>query len=300
MPILEKENYEADDIIGTVSRICGENSIECYIATGDRDDLQLAGNGTTVVLASTKMGRSVTELFDEGAVKEKYGVTPLQFIDVKALMGDSSDNIPGVPKVGEKTAISLIQEFGSIDGIYENIDSVGKPAIKTSLAENKETAYFCQKLVTIITDAPLPITLEDALIGDFYNENSLKYIKEFELKSFLSRFDTSSMSAKPEVTVGCFESLKDAESELAEVLKTGRIGVKFRFLTNEEKKETECAGEQLSLFDAFSANASSDAKSVYLKAAAVSSADKTVAFLISTISGFMIRILLQSQPYRAK
>lgn len=281
VPIMEKEGFEADDLLGTAAKTAQEDGWDAVILSGDRDLLQISDEHIKIRIPKTKGGKTEVEEYFPEDVKEKYGVTPLQFIDVKALMGDSSDNIPGVPKVGEKTAISLIQEFGSIDGIYENIDSVGKPAIKTSLAENKETAYFCQKLVTIITDAPLPITLEDALIGDFYNENSLKYIKEFELKSFLSRFDTSSMSAKTEVNVGCFESLKDAESELAEILKSGQIGVKFRFLTNEEKKETECAGEQLSLFDAFSANASSDAKSVCLKAAAISSADKTVSFLIS-------------------
>ena len=171
VPIMEKEGFEADDLLGTAAKSAQSNGWDAVILSGDRDLLQISDEHIKIRIPKTKGGKTEVEEYFPEDVKEKYGVTPLQFIDVKALMGDSSDNIPGVPKVGEKTAISLIQEFGSIDGIYENIDSVAKPAIKTSLAENKETAYFCQKLVTIITDAPLPITLEDAVIGDFYNEN---------------------------------------------------------------------------------------------------------------------------------
>ena len=111
-PVIEIEGWEADDILGTVSRLCEEQGGECFISTGDRDSLQLIGPHTKVRLASTKMGASVSEMMDEAAVMEKYGVTPVELIQVKALMGDSSDNIPGVPGIGEKTALDLISRRG--------------------------------------------------------------------------------------------------------------------------------------------------------------------------------------------
>ena len=116
------EGYEADDILGTLSAACEARGDECVLATGDRDSLQLIGPHTTVLLASTQMGKSVTIPMDEAAVQEKYGVSPRQLIDVKSLMGDTSDNIPGVTGVGEKTALALIQAFGSLDGVYANLD----------------------------------------------------------------------------------------------------------------------------------------------------------------------------------
>ena len=116
------EGFEADDILGTLAAACAARGDECAIATGDRDSLQLVGPHTRVLLAGTQMGRSVTTVMDEAAVFEKYGVRPRQLIEVKSLMGDASDNIPGVAGVGEKTALALIQDFGSLAGVYENID----------------------------------------------------------------------------------------------------------------------------------------------------------------------------------
>ncbi|MDD6762327.1 MAG: DNA polymerase I [Clostridiales bacterium] len=158
IPLLELEGYEADDIIGTVSRVCGEKGIECYIATGDRDDLQLADNGTTVVLASTKMGQSVTDLYDEAAVKAKYGVTPSEFVDMKALMGDTSDNIPGVAGIGEKTASKLIAQFSTIENMYEHIDEANVSAkIKEKLLADKDNAYLSKQLAKINVNVPIEI-----------------------------------------------------------------------------------------------------------------------------------------------
>ncbi|MEF9976490.1 MAG: 5'-3' exonuclease H3TH domain-containing protein, partial [Oscillospiraceae bacterium] len=117
------EGYEADDILGTLSAKAAERGDECVIATGDRDSLQLVGEHVRVLLASTQMGRSVTVNMDESAVAEKYGIKPKQLIEVKSLMGDASDNIPGVAGVGEKTALALISRFGTLDEVYENIDS---------------------------------------------------------------------------------------------------------------------------------------------------------------------------------
>ena len=282
IPIMEKTGFEADDLLGTAAKKSQADGWDAIILSGDRDLLQISDEHIKIRIPKTKGGKTEVEEYYPTDVVEKYGVTPKQFIDVKALMGDSSDNIPGVPKVGEKTAISLIQEFGSIDGIYENIDSVSKPAIKTSLAENKEMAYFCQKLVTIITDAELPISLTDAEIGDFYNENSFAKIKELELKSFFSKFDVSNMKPKHEVEVLCFDSFAAGEKEIGNILKdSDKVSLKLHFLTKEEKSMLETSGEQLSLFDNFSVQNTADTKPKSMKAASVSVADKTVAFVIS-------------------
>ncbi len=162
IPILQLEGYEADDIIGTVSRICEENATKCYIATGDRDDLQLAGGGTTVILASTKSGQNITELYDDTAVVEKYGVKPIEFIDMKALMGDSSDNIPGVKGIGEKTASKLISQFGSIENMYENIEQAEvSEKIKAKLIEEKDIAFLSKTLATIDKNVPIEFNFDE-------------------------------------------------------------------------------------------------------------------------------------------
>ena len=134
---LEAEGWEADDILGTLASACRKNGDECFIATGDRDSLQLAHGGVKVLLARTKMGQAVTDVYDEKAIMDEYGVTPAQLIQVKALQGDSSDNIPGVAGVGAKTALDLIQRFESIDNIYENLDDIDiKPGVRAKLAND--------------------------------------------------------------------------------------------------------------------------------------------------------------------
>ena len=147
VPLLQLEGYEADDIIGTVSRICGENGVECCIATGDKDDLQLVSPSTRVILTVSKYGNPETTVYDEAAVMERYGVTPREFIDVKALMGDPSDNIPGVAGIGEKGAMSLIQQFHSIEYIYEHIDETGIKGKKLEkLTAGKDMAFLSKTL----------------------------------------------------------------------------------------------------------------------------------------------------------
>ncbi len=160
--VLESEGYEADDILGTLARDCEEDGDLCVIATGDRDSLQLITDKTTVRLATTKMGRPESTLMDEAAVMEKYGVPPKALIDVKALMGDSSDNIPGVPGVGEKTALALISRYGSIDYIYEHLDELDiKPGVRTKLEAGRDSAYQSRTLGTIVKDAPVPHDVSD-------------------------------------------------------------------------------------------------------------------------------------------
>lgn len=153
---IECEGYEADDILGTLARICEETGDECVISTGDRDSLQLISDKTRVLLAATKMGQAQVINYDKNALFEKYGLTPGEMIELKALMGDSSDNIPGVAGVGEKTATDLITRYHSIDCIYENLDSLEiKEAVKTKLAAGKESAYLSRELGTICKTAPI-------------------------------------------------------------------------------------------------------------------------------------------------
>lgn len=147
---LEMPGYEADDIIGTVSRICEEQGIECSILTGDKDDLQLASDTTKIKLVITRMGNTETTVYGADEVLEKYAVTPAEFIDVKALMGDSSDNIPGVKGIGEKTAFALIEKYKSIDNIYNDLEAIeATPAVVKKLELGKDDAYLSRTLATI-------------------------------------------------------------------------------------------------------------------------------------------------------
>lgn len=191
--ILEKEGYEADDIIGTVARLCEESEISCFIATGDKDDLQLASDKTKVILTVTKSGYNETIIYDDKAVKEKYHVTPTEFIDVKALMGDPSDNIPGVKGVGEKTAMSLIEKHHSIEYIYENIDDIGlKGAMLQKMKDGMEMAFMSKELATINRNTPIEFNAEKCVFDGFENNGELyEILKRLELNSIIKKLDLS-------------------------------------------------------------------------------------------------------------
>lgn len=192
--ILEKEGYEADDIIGTVARLCEESEISCFIATGDKDDLQLASDKTKVILTVTKSGYNETIIYDDKGVKEKYHVTPTEFIDVKALMGDPSDNIPGVKGVGEKTAMSLIEKHHSIEYIYENIDGIGlKGAMLQKMKDGREMAFMSKELATINRNTPIEFNAEECVFDGFENNGELyEILKRLELNSIIKKLDLSS------------------------------------------------------------------------------------------------------------
>ena len=191
--ILEKEGYEADDIIGTVARLCEESEISCFIATGDKDDLQLASDKTKVILTVTKSGYNETIIYDDKAVKEKYHVTPTEFIDVKALMGDPSDNIPGVKGVGEKTAMSLIEKHHSIEYIYENIDGIGlKGAMLQKMKDGRKMAFMSKELATINRNTPIEFNAEECVFDGFENNSELyEILKRLELNSIIKKLDLS-------------------------------------------------------------------------------------------------------------
>lgn len=187
---IECEGWEADDILGTLAAVCRNNGDECFIATGDRDSLQLAHGGVKVLLARTKGGQAVTDVYDENVVMEEYGVTPHQLIQVKALQGDSSDNIPGVQGVGPKTALDLIARFESVDNIYNNIDTIDiKPGVKAKLERDKDNAYLSLKLGEIKTDAPIDTNISDYTVGEGEKQQAAQEFKRLELYSLMPKFN---------------------------------------------------------------------------------------------------------------
>ena len=189
---IECEGWEADDILGTLAARCREDGNECFIATGDRDSLQLAHGGVKVLLAKTKS----TDVMDEQAIAVEYGVTPQQLIQVKALQGDSSDNIPGVTKVGPKTALDLIARFKTLDGVYENIDDESiKKGTRTHLIEDKEQAYLSLKLGTIRTDAPIDTDINSYLLGDFDKNAAAGEFLRLELYSLMDKYNLNANEA---------------------------------------------------------------------------------------------------------
>lgn len=218
--IYEKEGYEADDIIGTVSRLCEEGGVECFVLTGDKDDLQLASETTKILLTTTRMGATTTEVYDHTAVEAKYGVTPHQFIAVKALMGDTSDNIPGVSGIGEKTAFALISEFKSIENLYDNLDSPSiKTAARNKLAEGRDDADMSYYLATIDRFVPDNYEIEKDILTDFDNHRLSELFTNLELKSFIKKIGGSANTALtlPEERVisfvdelcDCLKNIKD-------------------------------------------------------------------------------------------
>ena len=195
--MVSKEGYEADDILGTLSAAAAARGDECYLATGDRDSLQLVNDHVTVLLAATRMGRSETVVMDKAAVEEKYGVSPKQLIEVKSLMGDTSDNIPGVAGVGEKTALALIQKFGSLAGVYENIDdSAIKPGVRTKLTTHKEDAELSRKLAEIDCAIPVDTAPGTYKRGEGDAAAAAGLLAELEIHSLAPRLGLDGVTSK--------------------------------------------------------------------------------------------------------
>lgn len=190
--IIEKEGYEADDIIGTISAACADKRIHCTVSTGDRDSFQLVNDYVTVRLAKTKGDIYYTP----GVIEEEYGVTPKQMIEVKALMGDTSDNIPGVPGIGEKTALSLIKEFTSVDGVYKNIDStLITNGVRNKLINGKNSCYMSRKLAEICLTAPIDTELSHYIPGERDDERLAKLLSELEMYKTLQKLQLHPTSA---------------------------------------------------------------------------------------------------------
>lgn len=181
---LELEGYEADDLIGTVAKLGEENDFKVYIVTGDKDAIQLASHKTTTLI--TKKGVGEVEEYNYDSVLERYEMTPTQFIDLKGLMGDKSDNIPGVPGVGEKTGIKLLKQYSSIENLIEHTDEL-KGSIKKKIEENKDLALMSKELATIITNVPIEVKLEDLEYGDYNKDDVVDKFKEFGFTSLISK-----------------------------------------------------------------------------------------------------------------
>ena len=184
IPSYELDNYEADDLIGTLARKAEELGLEVFILTGDRDALQLVSNQTKVLL--TRKGISQIDTYDLGKIQEQYGLQPRQLIDVKGLMGDSSDNIPGVPGIGEKTAVKLIKEYGDLDNVLANIDQLKGPKLRENLNTYKEQALLSKELATIDCDAPLEFCFDDCLYRSPDYPALLEQYKELEFNSLVA------------------------------------------------------------------------------------------------------------------
>ncbi len=214
---LETEGFEADDILGTLARLCEESNNTCVIATGDRDSFQLVSDSTKVLLSATKMGRPEITAYTPEVIFEKYGVKPKQMIEIKALQGDASDNIPGVPGVGEKTADELIKNFGSVDYIYENLDSLDiRDSLRIKLANGKDSAFLSRFLGTINRYAPIDPDIEHYKTKERQDGDLAKLLSELEFFSMLEKLNLSAVqSVKPEVN-----SPKYEVSHIDEVLKT--------------------------------------------------------------------------------
>ena len=195
--IVEQEGFEADDLIGTLSKKGEREGFAVTILSGDRDLLQLATDTVLVRIPKTKHGKTEVEDYYAKNVQETYGVTPLIFIDMKGLMGDTSDNIPGVPGIGEKTAAKLLTEYGDLDGVYAAVDSMKASRMKQNLIENKDLAYLSKTLATIKLDCPIPFEFSEAAYHDPFNAEAYTLFEDLELKSFYKRF---SVEKKEELT----------------------------------------------------------------------------------------------------
>lgn len=226
--IIEQAGYEADDLLGTIAKRAEAEGIDVSLVSGDRDLLQIATDRIRIRIPKTKGGRTEIENYYAADVEAKYQVNPVQFIDLKALMGDTADNIPGVPKVGEKTATDLMVQFGSLDGIYEHIDEVTKKSVKESLIQNKDLAYLSRELATIKLDSPLTYTLEEARVGNFFNEASYILFKKLEFKNLLNKFEKGVSNEEISASFHLVENLAEVETLFTRVLsdKDRQVGLK--------------------------------------------------------------------------
>ncbi len=210
--MMEQAGLEADDILGTLARRAEQEGLAVSLVSGDRDLLQIATGQIKVRIPKTKGGRTEIEDYYAADVEEKYQVTPLQFIDLKALMGDTADNIPGVPKVGEKTATELMRQFGSLDNLYANVGDVAKKSVRESLMEHENLARLSQVLATINIDSPVEYSLQEARVHDFYTQEAYVLFKKLEFKNLLSRFEKGVSNEKVTSRFQLLEELGQAEA----------------------------------------------------------------------------------------
>lgn len=244
IPIFEQEGFEADDILGTLSALAEKNGIVPVVVSGDRDLLQLAGETLKVRIPKTKGGRTETEDYYAADVQAKYGVTPAEFIDMKALMGDASDNIPGVPGIGEKTAAKIITQYHDIETAIAHAAEIKPKKASENLAAYQEQARLSKFLATIVRDMPLEWDKETLKIGDMFNQTAYELVKRLEFKSMFSRFEGSASTPKQAEQTYRFVADREGAKEVLAALKKGEVGYAFVY-ENEEGQGLALYQEQL-------------------------------------------------------
>lgn len=223
--IMSKEGYEADDLLGTVARAAEEKQMDAVILSGDRDLLQLATDHVLIRIPKTKAGKTTIEDYHEKEVLETYQVTPPQIIELKALMGDTADNIPGLPGVGEKTATKIITAYGTIENAYEHLEEIKPNKAKEAFREHFDLAVLSKKLATIDTNSPIEFHWEEAEIGNLYTPEAYEYFKRLEFKNLLSRFDQVDTKEKELPSWKVVSDFLETENLWTEAEKAGRIGI---------------------------------------------------------------------------
>lgn len=244
IPIFEQEGFEADDILGTLSVLAEKNGIVPVVVSGDRDLLQLAGETLKVRIPKTKGGRTETEDYYAADVQAKYGVTPAEFIDMKALMGDTSDNIPGVPGIGEKTAAKIITQYHDIETAIAHAAEIKPKKASENLAAYQEQARLSKFLATIVRDMPLEWDKESLKIGDMFNQTAYELVKRLEFKSMFSHFEGSASAPKQAEQTYRFVADREGAKEVLAALKKGEVGYAFVY-ENEEGQGLALYQEQL-------------------------------------------------------
>ena len=246
--IIEKEGYEADDVIGTLSRYGEKQGLEVIILSGDRDTFQLATDKVTIRIPRTKGGKTETDLFDRNKIIETYKIEPKQLIDVKGLQGDTSDNIPGVPGVGEKTALNLIQKYGSIENLYEKIEN-GEDDLKgkqrEKIAENKELAVLSKTLGTINLEVPIEDTLENFKVEDWDKPKVLELFKELNFNRYIDRFSLRGENTSKEENKEMFHKIDKTREEIIKLIKEQKKMI-FYIGTNKDENEEKIIKEKIS------------------------------------------------------
>lgn len=246
--IIELEGYEADDILGTLSKKAEKENLDVTILSGDRDTFQLATDKITIRIPRTKMGKTTEDDFDRNKVIETYGIEPIQLIEVKGLMGDASDNIPGVPGVGEKTALNLIQTYKTIEKIYENIEDENfkeiKGKLREKLIENKELAMLSKILGTIDLEAPIDCKIKDLLIKEWDKEKVLEIFKRLNFNKYIERFNLQSVEKSEKIQEEAnIEKLflkidEPSESQIVDLIDNIKKEKKIYYYFKSEKDES--------------------------------------------------------------
>ena len=225
--LVEKAGYEADDILGTFAERCGKKGMEVTVVSGDRDILQLASDRIMIRMPKTVRGKTTIENYHAKEVLERYQVEPKQIIELKALMGDTSDNIPGIPGVGEKTATKLIVEYGSIENAYVHVEEIRPNKAKESLKNNYDLAVMSKKLATIDTNAPVECDLEHAKIRNLYTEEAYEMFRRLDFKNLLGRFDSAAVKEQDSLFIRVETDLEEAEALLKQATVQPAVGLEL-------------------------------------------------------------------------